>query len=71
LKELEKVQVTIPTRRNNKASKLPADVGFCYTNVRLMLGIPYWKEFNIGHSMRLPKHFHRLGIRRRRDASVA
>jgi pyridoxine 5-phosphate synthase len=25
--------------------------GLNYTNVRLMLGIPYWKEFNIGHSM--------------------
>ena len=43
--------MTIPARRNNRANKLPADVGFCYMNVRLMLGIPYWKEFNIGHSM--------------------
>ena len=25
--------------------------GLNYTNVRLMLGIPYWKEFNIGHSI--------------------
>jgi pyridoxine 5-phosphate synthase len=25
--------------------------GLNYTNVRLILGIPYWKEFNIGHSI--------------------
>jgi hypothetical protein len=29
LKELEKVQVAIMARRNNGASELPADVGFC------------------------------------------
>ena len=45
----------MPDFRMDEVARLEATARYAsekgYTNVRLILGIPYWKEFNIGHSI--------------------